>query len=130
MADMDLPEDVLQNIEFAAIQVYRAHPELTDYEVDKAYEALERRYKAEERGRRLPTIRLDGLSKEVHDVVETMCEWRLGRPPEGSELPPIDEPLTPDLLVQCLKYLRKSVSLWTEEGGRQGYLQYIDNFLV
>lgn len=40
--------DVLHNIESAIVSVYRAHPELTDYEVDKALAALWDSYHAEE----------------------------------------------------------------------------------
>ena len=33
-------EDVLQNIESGVVSVYHAHPELTDWDVEVAYEAL------------------------------------------------------------------------------------------
>lgn len=32
-------------------------------------------------------------------------------------------------IVACLKRLRKSVQFWTKSGGRQGYLNYIVEFL-
>lgn len=40
-------EDVLQNIEFAIVQTYRQQPQLIDFEVDQAVEALVRSYTAE-----------------------------------------------------------------------------------
>ncbi len=44
-------EDVLQNIEFAIISVYREHSELLDYEVEKALNALMVAYQAEQQQR-------------------------------------------------------------------------------
>jgi hypothetical protein len=29
--------------------------------------------------------------------------------------------------MDCLKRIRKSVDLWNKQGGRQGYLYFIDN---
>jgi hypothetical protein len=33
-------------------------------------------------------------------------------------------------LIACLKRLRKSVRFWNEQGGRQGYLNYVREFLA
>lgn len=43
--------DVLQNIEAAIVSVYRDHPEMTDYDVDKAFSALIQTYRSEAVGR-------------------------------------------------------------------------------
>lgn len=42
---------------------------------------------------------------------------------------PID-PLTVEEITACLKWIRKSIRLWTKEGGRQGYLNYISQFIL
>jgi hypothetical protein len=39
------------------------------------------------------------------------------------------ESLSPEVMTQCLKRLRKSLEHWTKEGGSQGYLTYISQFL-
>ena len=124
--------DVLQNIEASVIQVFRENPELTDYEVDSAYQALYQSYRDEKRGReeKIPT---NPRAAEVYQTVRAMCEWRLGREPfideKGIEIQiPLGE-LEADDIAACFKDLRKSLRLWTKEGGRQGYLNYIAQFL-
>jgi len=37
------------------------------------------------------------------------------------------DPISPDEIMECLKRIRKSVDLWHKQGGRQGYLYFIDN---
>jgi len=128
-------EDVLQNIEAGIMLVYRDHPKMTDWEVRAAVEALVRRYQAEAKGRRQATLpSLDSLAQEVYDSVETMCEWRLGRemPFSDKEGEPMEfpvEPITLDELITCLKRVRKSINFWTREGGRQGYLTFVNQFI-
>ena len=63
-----------------------------------------------------------------------MCEWRLGR--EEFRLGgwmrsdgPQPEPVTLDVIVACLKRIRKSVQRWNKEGGRQGYLTFVGRFV-
>jgi len=73
------------------------------------------------------------LTEELYHSVRTICDWRLGRrpllSPEGSPPDVSVQPLTLDELIACLKRLRKSIRLWTQAGGRQGYLIYISQFL-
>lgn len=122
--------DVLQNIEFAIHAVYQREPKLTDYEVGRALEAAVRRYKDEVRGRTPRERQLTGLVQEVYDAVVEMSEFRLGRNPlaEGG---PTFEPgeLKVEDLLACLQRIHKSVGFWTKQGGRQGYLTYIGEFL-
>ncbi len=47
-----------------------------------------------------------------------------GKDGEVVDLSP--EPLTHDVILACIKRIRKSVEFWTKEGGRQGYLYFID----
>jgi hypothetical protein len=127
-------EDVLQNIEFGIIQAYHNHPEMTDWEALTAIEALLRMYRAEAKGRQARTPSLDPLAEEVYDLVETMCEWRLGRerPFTKKDGGPVElpvEPITLDEVMACLKRVRKSINRWHRRGGRQGYLTFVSQFV-
>ena len=64
-----------------------------------------------------------------------MCEWRLGRgePPvdEPSKVPsPGPKPITVDEIILCLKRILKSVKRWNKEGGTQGYLNFIVQYVM
>ena len=41
----------------------------------------------------------------------------------------LGEPVTRDEIIACLKRVRKSIHLWTREGGRQGYLTFVSRFI-
>lgn len=126
--------DVLQNIESAIYSVYETVPDLLDLDVIDALDALVRRYAAEQDGRTPPKLRLSERAAHVFETVERMCEWRLGRVAlnddnSGAVIPPAPANSVEDVLI-CLKRIRKSAHLWNEQGGRQGYLEYISAFLV
>lgn len=128
-------QDVFQNIETFIIAVYRENLELTNWDVENALEALIRHYQAEWRGREPRPVHLSTERKrDVYDAVHSVCEWRLGRTPattkdgETTSLPL--EPLSLEEIVAILKRLRKSVRFWQKRGGNQGYLQYIDRFIL
>lgn len=185
---------VLQNMEFMIIQVYRKHPELTDFLVDKAMESLLRLYQAEKRGKSVPTLKFSSLDQHIYEDVKSICEFYLGRPSmfkDGLEdlddnedvmllgegeydeedlalpseegdadllekikanpemlkeikanlgLSEDDEieielsehdarDVTVDEIIACIKRIRSSISLWTKQSGRQGYLAFINPFL-
>jgi len=126
--------DVLQNIETGILTVYRKRPEMTDWDALSAIEALIRAYRSEAAGRQPAPPRLNPIAQEVYDFVRLLCEWRLGHttfPAEiafPDEMPEI-EPLTLDEIVACLKRIRKSINRWTKEGGRRGYLTFINEFI-
>jgi hypothetical protein len=123
--------DVLQNLEFSAVEIWRCDPAMTDYAVLRAYEAAFQFYRAEARGQTPKPHGLTGLDAEVFDAVKAMCEFRLGRgqpplePPETITIPPV--PL--EKIVDCLRELSKSVQRHTKLGGRQGYLTFVDRYL-
>ncbi|MCX6029792.1 MAG: hypothetical protein NT169_10880 [Chloroflexi bacterium] len=123
--------DVLQNIEFAIISVYRQQPALVDFDVENAINALITHYRAENREARLPN--LNERAKQVYELVETMCEWRMGNDELASADMRTRGPRPPvvavDVIVACLKRIRKSVQRWNKEGGRRGYLTFIQRFL-
>jgi hypothetical protein len=135
MDDLPLEErymDVLQNLEAAIVSVYREHPaELMDYDVDFVISKLVSYYQTELRGRKPQTIQLTGVREEIRDRVVAMVEWRLGRSPIpiGDSNLMIDTPISLDDLILCLKRIRKSIKRWTKEGGRQGYLEFVSQFV-
>jgi hypothetical protein len=135
MADMKVEEkyeDVLQNIEWSVVSVYHAHPELTDWDVEVAYDTWVQFYNAEARHKPADLRQLAGAQAEVLDGAQTMCEWRLGRGAmfdEHAQPVQVENPITAAEIVACLKRLRKSVQFWTKAGGRQGYLNYISEFV-
>jgi hypothetical protein len=45
---------------------------------------------------------------------------------ETEEIRPV--PITLDEMIACLKRVRRSVKRWTKEGGRRGYLDFVDGF--
>lgn len=124
--------DVLQNIEFAIVRVYHQDPELLDFDVERALNALISAYTAEQRGRTPPPPRLNERSQEVFDSVKAMAELRLGRDAlvaeMGEELS-LGASISEAELIACLKRIRKSVQRWTKEGGRQGYLVFVQQFI-
>jgi hypothetical protein len=122
---------VLQNIEAAIVSVYNNHPDLTDWSVSSILEKLERAYKNETSGRTAPPNRFTELEQELFDMVKLICDWRLGREVDDSTLPAnVVKPLDPEEIIACLKRLQRSVKLWTKQGGRQGYLNYVSSFIL
>jgi hypothetical protein len=127
-------QDVLQNLELALVQVYRAHDEMSDWEAETAVSGLIRTYTAEERGRKPPNLRLKPLEQEAYDAVQVMCEIRLGRSELQQESGEtvnfsVDSIAVSDLVL-CLKRIRKSIQHWRKEGGRRGYFEFVGQFLL
>jgi hypothetical protein len=119
---------VLQNLEFSVAQVWRAHPEMTNYAAQRAYEAAFKVYRDQSRGHTAKPPTLTGLDATTFEAVKEMCEIRLGRragPEELADVPPV----TLEKLVGYLRELARSVERHTELSGRQGYLTFIDKFL-
>lgn len=127
-------EDVLQNLEFALVRVYRVHEEMSDWEAETAMASLIRTYTAEERGRKPPNLRLKPVEQEAYDNVQAMCEFRLGRSDmvkeSGKTVNIPVEPITVSDLILCLKRIRKSIQRWRKEGGRRGYFEFVGQFLL
>jgi len=121
--------EVLQNLEFAVVEVWRKHPDMTDYVAQRAYEAAFEWYRAEARGHSPKPPSLSGLDQITFDALKDVCELRLGRGESllgaAQSLPAVPVPV----LVDCLRELRRSVERHTKLEGRQGYLKFIDAFL-
>jgi hypothetical protein len=125
--------DTLQNIEFSIVQIARKHPEMTDWDALSAVEALITAYRKKSAGRKVTPRKLPPLAEEVYVFLNAMCDWRLG---EGQLLnkedEPVDipiDPITVDEMLACLKRIRLSINRWTKQGGRRGYLTFIDQFM-
>lgn len=127
---MDLFEkyqDVLQNIEFAIVSIYRENLEMTDYAVVRSLEAIINHYSAEKTGKRPRNYSLDEIEKEIFRQVQSVCEWRLGRP-SSFGMPGIT-PISLDEIIQCLKRILKSVEKWNKHEGIQGYLRFVSQYV-
>jgi len=126
--------DVLQNLEFGIVQAAREQPELADWHVESAVNALVKLYRAEASGSetRDPAADLDPLAQEVYALMYGMAELRLGRgqafDEDGEPVEIPCEPITAQEMVDCLKRIRKSIQRWSKWGGRRGYLTYVDEF--
>ncbi|MEO7649182.1 MAG: hypothetical protein ABIZ80_01840 [Bryobacteraceae bacterium] len=121
--------DLLQNIEFGIIEVYRSDRSLIDIDAKDAIDGLTRHYRAEEEHRTPPVRALGERAERVFQSVQALCEWRLGRSAtageDGESTPaaPISE------LVRCLRKVGKSIPRWSQRGGRQGYLNFVIEYL-
>jgi hypothetical protein len=121
-------QDVLQNIEFGIVSVYREHAEMVDHAVMRALEALIDHYVAQKIGRAPKRSSLDAVETEVLQRVQAMCDWRLGYAPGPGNMPQIT-PLSPDEILQCLKRILKSAHRWNKLGGRRGYLDFVAKYV-
>ena len=122
--------DLLQNIEFGIIQVYRADPSLLDVDAKDAIDALARYYHAEEEQRTPPVVHLSERAQRVFVSVQEMCEWRLGRAPQDDAEDTENGTAVPvSVLVKCLREVQKSIPRWTKQGGRKGYLDFVGQYL-
>lgn len=133
---MDVEEeyrDVLQNIEFAIVSVHQRLPMLVDFDVEAALNALIAHYQARAIGREARTARLNERAQQVYEMMEAMCEWRMGNDALVSEdmrkRGPKLASVSVDVIIACLKRIRKSVQRWNKEGGRQGYLTFVERFV-
>jgi hypothetical protein len=127
-------EDVLHNLEFGIVRVYQQHSELVDWDAETALNALIIFYNAQARGKSAELRVLPKLQNEVANSVQAMCELHLGR---GQLRDKNDQPIefgvppkTIEEIIACLKRIRKSVQFWSKEHGRQGYLNFVSNFVL
>ncbi len=121
--------DILQNLEFSVVEVWRANRSMSDYAALRAYEAAFQEYRAEMRGGTAKPHGLTGLDATAFEALKRMCEFRLGRGPCPVDRAESVEPVALETMVDCLRELGKSVERHTKFGGRQGYLTFIDPYL-
>lgn len=126
----DVHLDVLQNIEFAIVSVYRKQHDLRDVEVMRALEALIDVYRAEARGHTPKDMSLTGLEGMVFQRTKEMCEFRLGRQAVATRIQvSFEGDKTVHDILACLRKIRKSVGRWNKRGGQQGYLRFVSEFV-
>jgi hypothetical protein len=124
--------DVLQNMEFEIVQVYRSTDDLIDAEVLNAIESLIHIYNLEVKGGFATSPKVKGLSATVAAAVKDICELRLGRGSnldERAQLFDATAPKTAQNIVDCLKRIQSSIKFWTKKNGRKGYLEHISKFI-
>ncbi|MGH9935650.1 MAG: hypothetical protein ACREAM_05340 [Blastocatellia bacterium] len=125
--------DVLQNIEFALVQVYSNNPSLTDTGTMYAVETLIKVYTGELRGREVAAPQFKPEEQEAYDAAKAMCEWRLGRTSmedeKGEKVEIGEEHLTLEEIIACLKRILKSIETWYKRGGRRGYYEFVRQFV-
>jgi hypothetical protein len=121
--------DVLQNIEFGIVEVYRADPSLLDIDARDAIDALARHYHAEDAQRTPPIKALAPRAERVFRSVQKICEWRLGRSAPPGETEPPASGIEVSELVKCLREIQKSIPRWSGRGGRKGYLDFVSQYL-
>ena len=107
---------------------------MLDYDVDAVVSALIQDYKSEQKSGVLrPTAVTDALKQQLCAAVREICEWRLGRERSGDSggMPRLPDSLHVDVevMMACLKRIKKSVQFWTKNDGRQGYLNFTREFV-
>jgi len=135
MALEDKHLDVLQNIEFAVVSVYRDDPTMEDREAIRALEVLVQ-YQRRVAAGQTPTLP-DNLSENeqlVVDRVQAIMEERraLAPPAEAPKRFSVLNKKTnsfEDTLLACLRKIHKSAVRWNKRNGKQGYLKFAIKYL-
>jgi hypothetical protein len=131
MPEMRELTDILYPIELTVLREWAREPSLIDLEVSDVFDALARRYVLEDRGQTMKPLRLSPKAERLYEALIGVAEALAGRrtPPDEKLRIPFRTDVTPSELAAGFKRLSKSVGTWSEQGGRQGYLEYIDEFL-
>jgi hypothetical protein len=120
-------EDVLQDMEYGIISMYRDNPGMSDYAVMRALEAVIAHYVAEKLGRVPRKFPLGDIEKEILERMIVTCDWWLGH--SQASVTPEAAPKSIDEVIQCLKRILKSAQRWNKQGGNQGYLRFASQFI-
>ena len=121
--------DILQNIEFAIVTIYRERPELRDPEVIAAIEKLAAYYTRMKKGvPELPVV-LPERSKAVFLSMKTFCELRREGGEIENELGESAARVPLRIIVLCLERLLDSARNWHKKDGQRGYLNFIAQFI-
>lgn len=117
--------DIMQAIEKRVIEAYRKTRSLQDYQVNKVYQALEHRYRAERQGRPAPAERLTEQESALREAIERVAETYIRRSDADNHRQAV---LPVEDAEAVFKRLQKSIKLWTNSYGVRGYLDYINEF--
>lgn len=125
-------QGILLSIESTVMGFYRENPDLVDHNVNKVYEAVQRRFEKEVKGKKPSKLRLKGLEEELHKEVLSICQIQIGEESiidEDGEEVYVGE-TSKETMIACMKKLRKSIKTWTGNAyGRRGYLDYVRRFI-
>lgn len=131
---MEKHEPVLEDIETVVVVLRRRQPELSDWNVDAVYQALQRTYRAESEGRAAPAVKLSPLENTLYSQLAEVCaEWLQLKPDKkisGAGAAPGEPALTTQDIQDCFKVLRSSIKLWSKNFGRTGYLDFVEQFIA
>lgn len=135
---------VLHNIEMGIVSVYRENENMTDWDALRGLETVLKHYQSKIKDREPKVISLNPLAQTTYERVLEICEMTLSNQPmlvevnenllgflpvkKKKEIPA--DPKTMEEVIICLRRVRDSIQFWTKEAGRQGYLMYIDQFLI
>lgn len=123
--------DVLQNLEFMIVNTYRENNNLIDFDVLIVLDAIMNFYVSGIRGKEPRNFNLSGKQLDLYQAVKEVAEFRITGKTKDDEVNEYEtEPITVNELLDCLKRIKKSVQFWTKEAGRQGYLNYVSNFII
>lgn len=136
----DRHPDILQNIEFAIVDVYRADSDLRDNDVIKALDALISYTQRRAMGREPAPHDLPQPSEAVFDAVVSILDFRSRLDEENEEQetqkrrPSFSRALRKttkeDIYLACLRKIHKSAKRWNRERGERGYLDFVSNYIL
>ncbi|HEY9828811.1 MAG TPA: hypothetical protein V6D19_25610 [Stenomitos sp.] len=133
---MKLSEDQIHfvyNFERMIVDKYQEIPDLLDVQIETAIDHLIRVYNAEAQERDTPKKTIRGMASEIAPQLQAICELHLGRAKiediEGKSVDIKITKLTAQEVVDSLKQINSSIKVWTKQKGRQGYLNYVTDFI-
>jgi len=128
--------DLLQNIEFMVVSVFRDDPAMEDREAIRALDALVQ-YQRRVAANQTPTPP-ENLSDNEALIFERVLgiieERRAIAPPEEPSKKPVSRlrgnPNSFDnIILACLRKIHKSAVRWNKRNGKQGYLKFAIQYL-
>lgn len=127
--DEELP--ALRELESAIVELWRKHPDMTDYVAGRAYEGTFQIYRALRRGHQPKPVTAQGADAAALEAIRSVCERLLATGPAPMKNNPRGNtaPVPLAKLVEYLRELQRSVERHTALGGRQGYLNFVRGFL-
>ena len=135
----DRHPDILQNIEFAIVNVYRDDPGLRDNDVIKALDALISHTQRLAMGRESSPPDLLPSSEAVYNAVVGILDFRSETDEEDEQETEERRPrfsralrktTREDIYLACLRKIHKSARRWNRERGERGYLDFVSNYIL
>lgn len=124
---------IIYDIESNIVAIYQERPNLLDAHIETAIDYLIRVYNSEAQGRQSPRKSIRGAASEVADQLQALCELHLGRAVaediEGQPMKLEIPQRTAEDISTSLKKIKSSVKVWSKQQGRQGYLNYVTEFI-